>query len=84
MHIDCDLRSSTQAVFPRPRERIASGTITLFDEHFSYPGWEMHEFKAFKEIVESTGLQHEFIGLHPKHRQPAVRATGTKVRRAAA
>jgi hypothetical protein len=81
VHIDCDLYSSTQTVLTQLRERIVPGTIVLFDEYFNYPGWEMHEFKAFREFVESTGLQYEYIGLNPKHQQVAVRVTGVPGRR---
>lgn len=84
VHIDCDLYSSTQTVLAQLRDRLVPGTIILFDEYFNYPGWEMHEFKAFKEFVESTGLQYEYIGLHPNHQQVAVRVTGIHNRRAAA
>jgi predicted O-methyltransferase YrrM len=84
VHIDCDLYSSTQTVLTQLRERLVPGTIILFDEYFNYPGWEMHEFKAFKEFVESTGLQYEYIGLHPKHQQVAVRVTGVHNRRISA
>lgn len=76
IHVDCDIYSSTQTVFTQMRERIVPGTIILFDEYFNYPGWELHEFKAFKEFVESTGLQYEYIGLNPGHQQVAVRVTG--------
>ncbi|KQS81063.1 hypothetical protein ASG25_06060 [Rhizobium sp. Leaf384] len=81
LHVDCDLYSSTQTVLTQLRERLVPGTIILFDEYFNYPGWEMHEFKAFREFVESTGLQYEYIALHPKHQQVAVRVTGIYNRR---
>lgn len=84
VHVDCDLYSSTQTVLQQLRERIVPGTIILFDEYFNYPGWEMHEFKAFKEFVDSTGLQYEYIGLNPNHQQVAVRVSGFFNRRAAA
>ena len=84
VHIDCDLYSSTQTVLMQLRDRLVPGTIILFDEYFNYPGWEMHEYKAFQEFVESTGLQYEYIGLHPNHQQVAVRVIGVHNRRAAA
>lgn len=84
IHVDCDLYSSTQTVLTQLRERIVPGTIIIFDEYFNYPGWEMHEFKAFQEFVDSTGLQYEYIGVHPNHQQVAVRVVGVHNRRAAA
>jgi hypothetical protein len=82
LHVDCDLYSSTQTLFTQLRERIVPGTIILFDEYFNYPGWEMHEFKAFQEFVETTGMQYEYIGLHPNHQKVAVRVNGMFNRRA--
>lgn len=76
LHVDCDIYSSTQTVLTQLRDRIVPGTIILFDEYFNYPGWEMHEFKAFREFVESTGLQYDYIGLNPNHQQVAVRVLG--------
>jgi hypothetical protein len=76
IHVDCDLYSSTQTVFTQLRQRIVPGTIILFDEYFNYPGWELHEFKAFQEFVETTGLHYEYIGLNPTNQQVAVRVTG--------
>lgn len=78
IHIDCDLYSSTQTVLTQLRPRIVPGTIILFDEYFNYPGWEMHEYKAFREFVESWGVQYEYIGLNPNHQQVAVRITGIR------
>lgn len=76
LHVDCDLYSSTQTVFTQLRERIVPGTIILFDEYFNYPGWELHEFKAFQEFAVSTGLQYEYIALNLNHQQVAVRVNG--------
>lgn len=76
LHVDCDLYSSTQTVFTQLRERIVPGTIILFDEYFNYPGWELHEFKAFQEFAVSTGLQYEYIAVNLNHQQVAVRVNG--------
>jgi hypothetical protein len=61
MHIDCDLYSSTKTILDLLAERLQPGTIILFDEYFNYPGWRRHEFKAFKEFVEATGIQYEYL-----------------------
>jgi hypothetical protein len=31
--------------------RLASGSVIVFDEYFNYPGWKVHEFKAFQDDV---------------------------------
>jgi hypothetical protein len=57
------------------RQRLQVGTIILFDEYFNYPGWEIHEFRAFQEFIVTTGIQYEYIALNPDHQQVAVRLT---------
>lgn len=62
VHVDCDLYSSARTVFTCLGEQIRSGTIIQFDEYFNYPGWQQHEFKAFKEFVEQRELRYRYIG----------------------
>jgi hypothetical protein len=73
IHVDCDLYTSTQTILTQLRERIVPGTILVFDEYFNYPGWEMHEHRAFAEFVQATGRAYEYVGLVPSHQQVAVR-----------
>ncbi len=62
MHIDCDLYSSTKEVFDALGDRIVPGTVIQFDEHFNYPGWQQHEFRAFQELVAERNLDYEYLG----------------------
>lgn len=62
VHIDCDLYSSTKDVFQALEGRIIPGTVIVFDEYFNYPGWQNHEYKAFKEFIEKSGLGYDYIG----------------------
>jgi hypothetical protein len=62
VHIDCDLYSSACTVLDRLAERIVPGTVILFDEYLNYPGWEQHEFRAFREFVDRTGRDYRYIG----------------------
>ena len=48
LHVDCDLYSSTKAIFDILGDQIVEGTVIVFDEYFNYPGWQHHEFKAFQ------------------------------------
>lgn len=73
LHIDCDLYSSTKAIFENLRNNIVPGTIIVFDEYFNYPGWENGENKAFMEFIEESKLQFEYIGFVKFHEQVAVR-----------
>lgn len=73
IHIDCDLYSSTKTVFDYLAPLIQSGTIIAFDEYFNYPGWQMHEFKAFHEFIYSRNLEYEYLAYVNKWAQACVR-----------
>ncbi len=62
IHIDCDLYSSTKTVLNHLREKIIPGTIIVFDDYFFYPGWQQHEYLAFKEFTEENQIRFEYIG----------------------
>ncbi len=62
VHIDCDLYESTRTILDHIGPRLQSGTRVLFDEYFNYPGWKLHEFKAWKEFCESTGTRYSYLG----------------------
>ena len=61
MHIDCDLYSSTKAIFDQLAERLRPDTIIIFDEYFGYPNWRNHEFKAFQEFVAQYHVRYEYV-----------------------
>jgi hypothetical protein len=52
LHIDCDLYSSTKTVLNLLRDRLAHGTVIIFDELVNYNGYENHEFKALNELQQ--------------------------------
>jgi len=61
IHIDCDIYSSTKTIFDLLEKRIQNGTIILFDEFFNYPGWQLHEYKAFEEFIQKSGYLFEYL-----------------------
>lgn len=61
-HVDCDLYSSTKTVLDAIAAHLVPGSIIVFDEFFNYPGYRLHEFKAFGEFVETYRVDHSFIG----------------------
>jgi hypothetical protein len=73
VHVDCNLYSSTKTVLDLLGPRLAVGSVILFDEYFNYPGWEQHEFKAFREFVNATGMEYTYIAF--ARQQVAVRIT---------
>jgi hypothetical protein len=64
LHIDCDLYSSTKTIFDLVKGRLAPGCVIVFDELLNYPGWEIHEWKAWWEMVDETGIKYEWIGMN--------------------
>jgi hypothetical protein len=43
-------------------DRIATGTVIVFDDYMTFPNWENREFRAFKEFVEARGLKYYCLG----------------------
>lgn len=76
IHVDCDLYSSTKTIFENCGDQIKEGTVIVFDEYFNYPGWQDGEHKAFKEFIDSRGLDYEYIGYVNTHEQVAVKIIG--------
>jgi len=76
VHIDCDIYSSTEQVFDLIADRIVPGTIIVFDEFFNYHGFELHEYKAFYELIEANDLSFEFISFSGQ--EVGVRIKGDK------
>jgi Methyltransferase domain len=72
LHVDCDLYSSTKDIFANLGSRIKPGTVIVFDEYMNYPGWQYHEWKAFREFISSSNLKYKYIGLVPSHQEVAV------------
>lgn len=61
LRVDCDIYSSTKTIFDVLEPLIQAGTWIVFDELIGLRGWEKHEYKAFLEFIERTGLKHEYI-----------------------
>lgn len=76
LHVDCDLYSSTATVLSALADRIVPGTIVCFDEYFNYPGWEMHEHRAWLEHAAERGVEFQYVGYSDE--QVAVRVNATK------
>lgn len=72
LHLDADLYSSTKTVLEAFRDRIAPGTVLVFDEYYNYPNWREHEFKAFQEFVAAAGLAYKYVGFSTLQGQAAV------------
>ncbi|MBX3493932.1 MAG: class I SAM-dependent methyltransferase [Parvibaculum sp.] len=75
LHMDCDIYSSTRDVLALMKDRLQVGTIIKFDEYFNYPGWQRHEFRAWKEFVEANGVEYRYIAFTSLHGRVAVEIT---------
>ena len=72
LHVDCDIYESTRTVFDLLGERIVPGAWIVFDEYFNYPGWRLHEFKAFQEWIAATGRRYRYTGFSAEKGHVAV------------
>lgn len=73
LHVDCDLYSSTVTIFDALGPRLQPGAVILFDEYYNFPRWQQHEYKAFREFVEASGMKYEYIGYSVTGQQVAAR-----------
>lgn len=75
LHVDCDIYSSTSTAFQILGPKIKSGTVIVFDELYNYSNYENHEFKAFEEFLDNSGLAARTLAYNINHEQVAVQIT---------
>ena len=73
LHVDCDLYSLTKTVLDLAGEHLAPDAVLVFDEFFNYPGWQLHEFRAWTEFIEQTGRTFEYLAYTGNNEQVVVR-----------
>lgn len=73
IHADGDMYSSTKTILDNLEDRLVPGVIIQFDEFFNYPGWEHHEYRAWKEFVDRTGIDFEYAAYSAADEQVVVR-----------
>ena len=69
VHLDADLYSSTKYVLNNLNDLITVGCVILFDEFMNYPGFESHEYLAFKEWADEHGRKFRAICYTTSHEQ---------------
>lgn len=62
INMDADIYSSTKEVLGGINELIIPNTVIMFDEYYSYPQWQDHEYKAFQEYVKEYSREFEYLG----------------------
>jgi predicted O-methyltransferase YrrM len=73
MHVDCDLYSSTKTVLDLTGDRLAADAVLVFDEFFNFPGWQLHEHRAWTEFLARTGRTFEYLAYTGNNEQVVVR-----------
>jgi len=73
MHLDADLYSSTKTVLDLTGDRLGADAVVVLDEFFNYPGWQLHEFRAWTEFIERTGRTFDYLGYTGNNEQVVVR-----------
>lgn len=77
VHVDSDLYSSAKTVLEQVGPRLQPGSVLVFDEFFNYPGWEEHEFRAWREYVEAADVAFSYVAYTYDDSQVVVRITDT-------
>ncbi len=75
LHVDGDLYSSAKTVLDLCGPRLRAGSIVHFDEFFNFPGWRRHEYRAWTEYVERTGVEFEYVAYTYNDNQVTVKIT---------
>jgi predicted O-methyltransferase YrrM len=73
MHLDADLYSATKTVLDLTAERLAPDAVLVLDEFFNYPGWQLHEFRAWAEFIARTGRTFDYLAYTGNNEQVVVR-----------
>lgn len=73
VHIDGDLYRSAKTVLDLVGPRLRPGSILVFDEFFKFPGWRAHEYRAWQEYAEDTGIRFTYRGYSYTDEQVVVR-----------
>lgn len=73
LHVDCDLFSSTRTVLSAAAEALVPGSVLVFDDFVGFPGSQAHEFRAWHEFSEASGLRWTVLASSLLGREVAIR-----------
>jgi methyltransferase family protein len=62
LHIDCDTYEGTKIVLDLIPNRLAAGSVVIFDDYFGYRGWLIGEHKAWIEFAARNKVEYEYLG----------------------
>ncbi len=58
LHMDLDTYESTKFVLEKIKPFLIKNSIIIFDELYNYPGWEVGEYKALKEVFNENDYKY--------------------------
>ena len=61
IHFNLDTYTPTKSCLSILKPFLKKGTILIFDDFYGYPGWIMHENKAFEEFIFESEIKYKFI-----------------------
>ncbi len=61
VNIDCDTYESTKFILRNIKKYLLKNSIIIFDELYNYPGYDVNEYKALKEVFLDN--EYKFIAL---------------------
>jgi predicted O-methyltransferase YrrM len=73
LHLDADLYSSTKTVLDLIGDRLRPGAVIIFDEFFNFPGWQDHEYLAWREFVARSGRSFDYLAYTGNNEQVVIR-----------
>ena len=62
LNMDSDTFTPTKYVLLSLRSFFRVGTIIIFDDFLSYPGWINGEYAAMVAAFDSSGVKYKYIG----------------------
>jgi hypothetical protein len=62
LHMDADTYKPTAYVLNSLFNNLGKGTLIIFDEYFGYTNFQLHEFRAWRDLVESKGIKYKYVG----------------------
>jgi len=58
VNIDVDTYETTKFILQEIKHFLIPGSIIIFDELYNFPGWEVGEYKALKEIFDDKTFKY--------------------------
>jgi hypothetical protein len=77
LHLDANEYSVTAKALELLGDGLVPGSVVLLDEYVNYPGWQEHEFRAWTEFVERSGIEFRYEAYTFDNEQVVVTVTAT-------